>query len=111
MQCIPCASSTQPQAALASTLLPRVEIIASEDPDDEPDYALDDDAAVSVSLDVAKIPLTVTVAQVRDEQVCIAALVASYVGILCAKHGEFVILFRCHDTLVTRHQRCSSRTL
>lgn len=54
------------QAALATTLLPRVELIAGEDPDDEPDYALDDDPSVSVSLDVTRTPLTLTVAQVKS---------------------------------------------
>lgn len=52
------------QAALTATLLPKIEMVAGEDPEDEPDYEIDDDPSVSVPLDTRYVPLTLTVSQV-----------------------------------------------
>ncbi|KAL6770829.1 RPH2 [Auxenochlorella protothecoides x Auxenochlorella symbiontica] len=39
-------------------------MVAGEDPEDEPDYEIDDDPSVSVPLDTRYVPLTLTVSQV-----------------------------------------------
>ncbi|KAL6769913.1 RPH2 [Auxenochlorella protothecoides x Auxenochlorella symbiontica] len=52
------------KAALTATLLPKIEMVAGEDPEDEPDYEIDDDPSVSVPLDTRYVPLTLTVSQV-----------------------------------------------
>lgn len=49
------------QAALATSLLPKVELVAGQEEGDEPDYEIDDDPSVSVSLDVGFTPLILTV--------------------------------------------------
>jgi exosome complex component RRP42 len=49
------------KAALASTLLPKVDLIAGEDPDDEPDYELDDDPSSALQLDTSGVPVILSV--------------------------------------------------
>lgn len=49
------------KAALAATLLPRVELAMGEDPDDEPDYELIDDPSAATRIDVSNIPVTISV--------------------------------------------------
>ena len=54
-----------PQAALVDLRIPRVEISPTDDPEDEPEIDLDDDPEHATALDTSKLPLVVTVAQVR----------------------------------------------
>ncbi len=53
------------QAALQNTRIPLVEVGATEDPDEEPELELDDDPANAKQVDVSRVPIIVTVCQVR----------------------------------------------
>lgn len=51
------------RAALADTRVPKVDVIAGEDPEDEPEIELDDDPASAARLELASWPTIVTVSQ------------------------------------------------
>lgn len=77
------AASVGLKAALAATSVPRLTLVQGEDPEDEPDYELDDDPEAAVHLDVEKVPLVVAVAKIGEgvvvdptavEEACAAAV-------------------------------------
>ena len=53
------------QGALADLRIPRVDISPSDDPEDEPEIELDDNPEHATTLDTSRLPLVVTVAEVR----------------------------------------------
>eukprot|EP00887_Chlorella_sp_A99_P003202 scaffold9.g3202.t1 len=76
------ALSVAVKAALADTRLPRVEVVAGEEPGDEPDYEVDDDPSASTPLEVGGLPIVVTISRVgracavdltREEELCAGA--------------------------------------
>ncbi|PRW60343.1 exosome complex component RRP42 [Chlorella sorokiniana] len=63
------ALSVAAKAALADAKIPKVEVVQGEDPTDEPDYEVDDDPQQAQRLDVARVPLCVTVSQIGAHSV------------------------------------------
>ena len=66
------------QAALADLRIPRMEVSMGED-GEEPDLQLHDDPQAAASLDTARVPLILTVAQARPQPLhCKSGHVLSY---------------------------------
>ena len=70
------------KAALADARIPRVELVQGDDPGDEPEYEVDDDPEAATRLDVARLPLTLSVCRLgsacvldptAEEEECAAA--------------------------------------
>ncbi|KAL4856790.1 Exosome complex component RRP42 [Chlorella vulgaris] len=76
------AVSAAAKAALADAKVPKVQVVPGEDPNDEPDYEVDDDPSEAMRLDASGMPICITVSLIGghcvvdltvQEELCSAA--------------------------------------
>lgn len=111
------------KAALADTRVPRVELVQTEDPADEPEYEVDDDPERATRLDVGHVPVTLGVCQLGTacvldpnavEEACAGAEVEVAVdvhGAVCGvtKRGQVSVDTGMLLEMIDVAQRCAPK--